>query len=780
METDVEAEPFLPAERLEQYRSSLLERCDDFVEDLANWAVRCKASILSSPLVRVLLVLVARVSFVADLALDINVGLELRASNNFWWSGICFSIIAFTYLVLVIALREIAVERLQSCCLTARPTAAMMLWFLLGVPLLIATDIFVTLRYLWQDPLDVEVFHFLKLRGLLEAVEAMLQTLLQSYVAFRLYNPGGFFAEVEANQVKPAALCLSIMFSIKNLGEQFLFLDKFSKLQTHGDRWLFLKTMCALGDGLAPSSLFDQVARSRHVNCEFDLGLVARSELWVLARAVRDSPVLEELRFAKASFLRVLVRSPAETSVLAGWVEELTHSRRLQRLCVDGTVIGIGPVDEEIWEAVFQVFQDSAKRMPLHSLQRIQVAGREPVLLLEASEPWRKALFQGSWQELRLKLQEQKVVAREVGEDLHVAAGLQRLTKHLGLLLSLGASANGDGKKLPLVGAALRNASGNAQLLLEHRADVDGTSGKGLTALYGAAQANAAQTLLLLLKHRAEVNLAIGPKKLTPLHAAARGTCNEALRLLLEHQAETNKANADGVTALHVACEASHLNALKSVEVLLAHRADVNVMTAASQRTPLHFALRSPSIALGTALLRPLLEHRANLNQADGFGNVPLCLAVEKDAVTAVQVLLENKAELHSPAIANGTPLHLAAECAAVESLKALLLSRADVSQVNKYGSTALLEAAAQNSVQCARVLLESRSDVNHCESGRGETALMRFGMRQSARGLRLLLEARADPWLKTTDGYRVDDLALSESTEIDELLKQALSSAAQ
>ena len=38
-----------------------------------------------------------------------------------------------------------------------------------------------------------------------------------------------------------------------------------------------------------------------------------------------------------------------------------------------------------------------------------------------------------------------------------------------------------------------------------------------------------------------------------------------------------------------------------------------------------------------------------------------------------------------------------------------------------------------------------------------------------------LLLEARADPTLKTTDGYRVDDLALSESTAIHELLKQAL-----
>eukprot|EP00439_Symbiodinium_sp_Y106_P083569 s792_g23.t2 len=588
------AEPFLPAEGLEQYRSSLRERCGDVVEDLAAWAVRCKAWILSSPVVRALLVLVARVSFVADLALDINVGLELRASGNFWWSGICFSIIAFTYLVLVIALREKAVERLQSCCLAERPMAAMMLWFLLGVPLLIATDIFVTLRYLWQDPLDVEVFHFLKLRGLLEAVEAMLQTLLQSYVAFRLYNPGGFFAQVEAKQVKPAALCLSIMFSIKVVVPE------------------------------------DDVCPGRWTK---DLGLVARSELWVLARAVRDSPVLEELRFAKASFLRVLVRSPTETNVLAGWV--------------DGTVIGFRLVDEEIWEAVLQV-----------------------------------------------------------GEDLYVAAGLQRLTKHLGLLLSLGASPNGDGKKLPLIGAALLNASGNAQLLLEQRADVDATSGKGLTALYGAAQANAAQTLQLLLKHRAEVNLAIGPKKLTPLHAAARGTCNEALLLLLEHQADSNKASADGVTALHVACEASHLNALSSVEVLLAHKADVNVTTA-SQRTPLHFALRSPSIELGTALLRPLLAHRANLNQADSFGS-------------------------------------------------ALLASRADVSRVNEHGCTALLEAAAQNSVQCARVLLEFRSDVNHRESGRGETALMKFGMRQSAEGLRLLLEARADPTLKTTDGYRV------------------------
>ena len=69
----------------------------------------------------------------------------------------------------------------------------------------------------------------------------------------------------------------------------------------------------------------------------------------------------------------------------------------------------------------------------------------------------------------------------------------------------------------------------------------------------------------------------------------------------------------------------------------------------------------------------------------------------------------------------------------------------------------------------------EYRSDVNHCESGRGETALMMFGMRHSAEGLRLLLEAGADPTLKTTDGYRVDDLAVSESKEIQELLKGVL-----
>ena len=126
---------------------------------------------------------------------------------------------------------------------------------------------------------------------------------------------------------------------------------------------------------------------------------------------------------------------------------------------------------------------------------------------------------------------------------------------------------------MPLISAALQNASGNAKLLLEHRAHVDATSGSGLTALYGAAQANAAQTLQVLLQHKAEVNLAIGPKKLTALHIAARGTCNDALRMLLEHEADPNKANTDGVTAVHVACEASHLNAVSCVEFLLAHKA---------------------------------------------------------------------------------------------------------------------------------------------------------------------------------------------------------------
>ena len=134
--------------------------------------------------------------------------------------------------------REKAVQRLQSGCLPERPRAAKALWILLSVPLLVATDILVTLRYLWQDPLEVEVFHFLKLRGLLEAVEAMLQTLLQSYVAFRLLNPGGFFAEVEAKQVKPTALCLSIVFSIKNLGEQFL-----------GSLYPLICVLCFFGSG---------------------------------------------------------------------------------------------------------------------------------------------------------------------------------------------------------------------------------------------------------------------------------------------------------------------------------------------------------------------------------------------------------------------------------------------------------------------------------------------------------------------------------------------------
>lgn len=89
-------------------------------------------------------------------------------------------------------------------------------------------------------------------------------------------------------------------------------------------------------------------------------------------------------------------------------------------------------------------------------------------------------------------------------------------------------------------------------LLLQHSADPNSKSERGVTPLHEAAKAGKLETVVLLLENKAEPNSADNDNK-NPLHYATAHGHVKVVTKLLEHGAEINNAAKDGTTPLHLA-----------------------------------------------------------------------------------------------------------------------------------------------------------------------------------------------------------------------------------
>ncbi len=156
--------------------------------------------------------------------------------------------------------------------------------------------------------------------------------------------------------------------------------------------------------------------------------------------------------------------------------------------------------------------------------------------------------------------------------------------------------------------AAASNHLSVASLLLERKADVNGTSPDGDSALHQACQEGHTEMVELLLKHKPRVDT-WGFRQSTPLMRAA----------------------------------ASSKNALQCVQLLLKHGAHVNLQAEGSGDTPLHIAAQEGKHELVAALL----SKGADANIAGNKGSTALMRASLGGHVECVRHLLKAKANVH-------------------------------------------------------------------------------------------------------------------------------------
>jgi len=178
--------------------------------------------------------------------------------------------------------------------------------------------------------------------------------------------------------------------------------------------------------------------------------------------------------------------------------------------------------------------------------------------------------------------------------------------------------------------------------------------------------------------------------------------CNrdpKTLELLLQHGAETHRQNKFGSTPLHLAVRFAVFGVVK---ILLDH--DAGVETRGYEgRSPLSFCT-------DLAILRLLLENRADINAKDDNGRNVLSHIVERPgSIPLTEVLLDGGANIHEEDHNGRTPLSWAAVSfsAAAKNIIEFLVERgAKMNTLDKNGRTPVSWAMSNSSMYVDRSFL--------------------------------------------------------------------------
>jgi hypothetical protein len=123
------------------------------------------------------------------------------------------------------------------------------------------------------------------------------------------------------------------------------------------------------------------------------------------------------------------------------------------------------------------------------------------------------------------------------------------------------------------------------------------------------------------------------------------------------------------------------------------------------------------------AVVRLLLEQKADVDAKDTSGRTALSRAAEMGHEAVVRLLLEQKADVDAKDTSGRTALSRAAEMGHEAVVRLLLEQKADVDAKDTSGRTALSRAAEMGHEAVVRLLLEQKADVD-AEDGSGKTAL--------------------------------------------------------
>jgi ankyrin repeat protein len=261
-----------------------------------------------------------------------------------------------------------------------------------------------------------------------------------------------------------------------------------------------------------------------------------------------------------------------------------------------------------------------------------------------------------------------------------------------------------------------------------------------------------------LLQKRANINhtVDVTSSKLylrhPPLSVAASNHRFEAVQLLIERKANIDEPGKNNLQAIHCASFLSATDTLlpntrETIELLMHHKASVNVATAPTHYAPLHCAATDGNIEA----LQVLLEHKADATAVAIDDQTPLFLAVRFGHAACVAALLDNRHDDSVSSTLNkrreksdNTPLHDAIVCNQAPIVEMLLRAKADVTATNVRLHTALHIAALKNQSDLVATLLAYKADCA-CKNKNQNYPIHLAAMHGYCGPLRVLLAHKAD-----------------------------------
>ncbi|KAF9092770.1 hypothetical protein BGX29_010296 [Mortierella sp. GBA35] len=312
------------------------------------------------------------------------------------------------------------------------------------------------------------------------------------------------------------------------------------------------------------------------------------------------------------------------------------------------------------------------------------------------------------------------------------------------------------------------------QLLVQHGADVNHATDKGLSVLHTLAHSyrpGCLEAMKLLVSLGADVK-AISVHGWSVMHTFARYNAEpyDCIKYLIDHGVSVHTQTDEECTVLHALArcifkgEYSRASGdmLKTIKLVVEHGVDVNAKTV-KQWTALHYTAKDNPEPVEA--LAYLLEHGADVNVigADGWSVLHCLVRYNRTPLEGIKLLVNAGVDVNVLKARHATALHsLAKHCQdpyeSFESIQVLLNAGVDVNKQGKKKWTTLhfLVYSNKKPMAALRLLLEAGATVHDkTADGWSPTHLLANSNEDPLEALKILVEYGAAQ-LTTHDGWSI------------------------
>ncbi|KAL8999176.1 MAG: hypothetical protein Q9169_001955 [Polycauliona sp. 2 TL-2023] len=329
--------------------------------------------------------------------------------------------------------------------------------------------------------------------------------------------------------------------------------------------------------------------------------------------------------------------------------------------------------------------------------------------------------------------------------------------------------------------AASHNHLDVVRLLLDKYEELDMSIPEDSGAIHSAARKGSIDILTLLIQRGQNVN-SKNHYGSTPLLFAVDGGHNAAAKLLLQHGADINTRDKNGSTLMHsIVYSLNRIEVQDSVnELLMDHGADPNISDNLGE-TPLFLAVRGGH----NAAAEFLLQHGADATTRDKKGYTPMHTVFDleynvRDQKSLIKLLMDHGADPNIPNDFGETPLFLAVSDGHIAAAEFLLQHGANVNARDKDGSTPIhavkysnVDVDAEDQESLIRLLIDYGADPNIPDEI-GETPLFSAIRYQNINAIRILT-SKNDGALDVCSQYGRTPLLVAIDSGSEEVLRELL-----